>query len=360
MKYELITVRLDQLLPNPFRGYATSKLSSEKVATLRRSIRETGGLWPNIVARPVDRRRVRFEVCHGHHRLAAARKELGQAGRVQVSVAKIDDGLMIKMLIEENEPKFSGSTLNLLEHVTIVVKAFAHGDIKLKKLFSKQQAAHPNWRVAPGFQKVGSSLSGRGVDYYSAETLKDWLGANWSLKRARILLGFLELEELGWANRDHLVIDDGQVMKCDELEGHVAFLRQSHEKKEAKARAKEYSSERKKGSGKKAAKKAAKKQATKKKKAEQPASKPEIESFASKVITDLERLTMASNKIQVGLAALIHEREYLSMRKRNQLQKQLNRVADHFIELGHRCVAPVSKRDEQGRLGGSGLKLLRG
>lgn len=91
-------IKVSDLKPNPFRNTGKYPIDREKVEDLKASIQETG-FWNNF---PVRERNGKYEIPHGHHRLAGL-QELGIV-EVDLPVWKISDENMIKMMVIENMP----------------------------------------------------------------------------------------------------------------------------------------------------------------------------------------------------------------------------------------------------------------
>ena len=89
-------IQVDQLRPNPYRRMEKYPINREKVESLKISITETD-FWDNILVRRV---KGGFEIAYGHHRLIAL-QELG-IKEVELPVKELDNGLMIKIMANEN------------------------------------------------------------------------------------------------------------------------------------------------------------------------------------------------------------------------------------------------------------------
>ncbi|MBA7667772.1 hypothetical protein ES703_75870 [subsurface metagenome] len=89
-------IKVKDLRPNPFRKIKTYPIDRDKIKALKISINETT-FWDNILAR---KNNGKFEIAYGHHRLIAL-KELG-IKEVDIPVKPLDDGMMIKIMANEN------------------------------------------------------------------------------------------------------------------------------------------------------------------------------------------------------------------------------------------------------------------
>jgi hypothetical protein len=99
MKTRLEVLRLGEVKPNPYRDIENYKLDPDKIASLRASIGNTG-FWPGVLVREANGG---FELLFGHHRIEAARQELGDDYEHQFIVREdVPDHVALKMLADEN------------------------------------------------------------------------------------------------------------------------------------------------------------------------------------------------------------------------------------------------------------------
>lgn len=94
------------------------RFETESVADLERntqkaSIEETS-FWDNLLARPAGKG---YEIAYGHHRLVA----LQEAGikEVDIPVRKIDDGMMIRIMANENRDSYKANRAVTIETVRV-------------------------------------------------------------------------------------------------------------------------------------------------------------------------------------------------------------------------------------------------
>jgi len=111
MTAELSTVKLTTIDPNPFRQLAEYPYNEDKLTALRRSIREVG-LWEGVIGRRAGNR---IQVAFGHHRLEAARQELGDGARVPIIVRDLTDQEMLQFMGRENLEDYNADFLVMLE-----------------------------------------------------------------------------------------------------------------------------------------------------------------------------------------------------------------------------------------------------
>lgn len=99
MKTRMEVLRLGEVKPNPYRDIENYKLDPDKIASLRASIGNTG-FWPGVLVREANGS---FELLFGHHRIEAARLELGDDYEHQFIVREdVPDHVALKMLADEN------------------------------------------------------------------------------------------------------------------------------------------------------------------------------------------------------------------------------------------------------------------
>jgi hypothetical protein len=108
-----IEVGLEQVKPNPYRDLSKYPLDPAKIEGLRASIKNTH-YWENVLARKVGDT---FELAYGHHRIEAARQELGHAAKVWLTVRGMDDATMLKIMASENDEAWAITPSFILETV---------------------------------------------------------------------------------------------------------------------------------------------------------------------------------------------------------------------------------------------------
>lgn len=158
-------IKVAQLEPNPFRRMAEYPVDREKVEALKLSINETS-FWDNLLARKAGNR---FQIAYGHHRLLAL-QELGKT-EVDIPVRDLDDGMMIKIMANENRDSYKTDREVVIETVKIarswlreqMDKGWNTFDASVRGLIKNEHA----FKTARGMG-VGRDL------------LKAFLGGNWS------------------------------------------------------------------------------------------------------------------------------------------------------------------------------------
>lgn len=92
-------IGLSELNPNPFKKFINGgKLDKARIELLKESIKKDG-FWDNVICRKVDGK---YEIAYGHHRLEAAKQELGKDYVVDIPVKSLTDEMMVRILGNEN------------------------------------------------------------------------------------------------------------------------------------------------------------------------------------------------------------------------------------------------------------------
>lgn len=181
------TVRLCDINPNPFRNMDRYPIDREKVEELKESIRTTG-FWDNVVCRRVGGR---VEQAYGHHRLVAAREELGEKAKIEVPIKDLDDTAMLKIMARENSETWKNSPIIDMETLRAVVLAYASGKIELGKV--GKITPKDRIRYAPSFLKNEDRDVPPDPHPYTAEILTPILG--WTIDKTKDVLNQLENDE---------------------------------------------------------------------------------------------------------------------------------------------------------------------
>lgn len=180
-------VYLRDIVPNPFRNLTKYPLDPEKVKRLRGSISRTD-FWDNVVAR--KRADGLYELAYGHHRIAAAREQLGEDAKVNLIVRDIDDQTMLQMMASDNDDISIGTPF-MLEVVEAALKIFG------AEVTGKSIAKHkPYTRGYTG--RVGhTKLSGQKAGAVATKIAK-FLG--WKIYRLQRLMAILNGIKSGAVN----------------------------------------------------------------------------------------------------------------------------------------------------------------
>ena len=106
-------IQVSKLQPNPFRRMDEYPIDREKVESLKSSIKDTS-FWDNILARKSNGH---FQIAYGHHRLVAL-KDL-HVKEVDIPVRDLDDGMMIKIMANENRDTYKANRAVMVETVRV-------------------------------------------------------------------------------------------------------------------------------------------------------------------------------------------------------------------------------------------------
>lgn len=119
-----VQVKLSDIKWSPCRRLDLYPLDKSKIEKLRASIKETG-FWRNVVARKKGRY---YELAYGHHRIEAARQELGKDATIPLNVSPLSDEQMLKYMALDNDDAYKPTTGSILETVS-AVKYFIQNDL---------------------------------------------------------------------------------------------------------------------------------------------------------------------------------------------------------------------------------------
>lgn len=113
-------IRINQLIPNPFRNIKQYPINRDKVKALSRSIDDTG-FWDNILARESPTEKAKYEIAYGHHRWKALHKLYGEDSRkiIDIPIKDLDDEMMLKIMANENATDWSMDTTVIVETVRV-------------------------------------------------------------------------------------------------------------------------------------------------------------------------------------------------------------------------------------------------
>ena len=102
-------VKIQYLLPNPFRNVEEYPINKDKVEQLKISIKETG-FWENILCRKKERYHADnkyYEIAYGHHRLEALRQLYNDDKEIDVVVQDLTDEMMLRIMANENDERYN-------------------------------------------------------------------------------------------------------------------------------------------------------------------------------------------------------------------------------------------------------------
>ena len=189
-------LRFKDVLSNPYRDLKGNPLLEEKLESLVESILLTT-YWDNVVCR--KNKDGKYELAHGHHRVAAAiRAGLTEGDFI---VRDFTDAQMIQSMDLENREVYASRPTSLIESVKAVVHALAEGSIpqfEIPATTPKNEICHaPSFVPGLGIQdsKPYTAVS---IAKFLGRTVASGEGDRVKAQRAIVTaLNALHLKELG-------------------------------------------------------------------------------------------------------------------------------------------------------------------
>lgn len=161
-------INVKNLDPNPFRNVKSYPVNREKIEALKRSITETS-FWDNLLARPHPKKKEKYQLAYGHHRLIAL-KEL-KILEIDIPVRDLDDATMIKVMANENMEDWKTNPGVVVETVS-AAKEFLDAELAKAKSYGTLHKNMKRLVDKHNFDKVRSIGVGE-------KTLLKFLGGNW-------------------------------------------------------------------------------------------------------------------------------------------------------------------------------------
>jgi hypothetical protein len=109
---QIIDAPINAIAINPYRRLHAYPYIESKIDALQRSIADVG-LWPSVIARPLDDRLWKYELAFGHHRMEAARRS--GLSEISLIVEDLTDMQMLQYMGRENLEDYNASFLIQLE-----------------------------------------------------------------------------------------------------------------------------------------------------------------------------------------------------------------------------------------------------
>jgi ParB family chromosome partitioning protein len=109
---EIVEAHIGTIAINPYRRLHAYPYIESKIETLQKSIKDVG-LWPSVIARPLQDKLWKYEQAFGHHRIEAARR-LGIT-TVPLIVEDLTDKQMLQYMGRENLEDYNAVFLIQLE-----------------------------------------------------------------------------------------------------------------------------------------------------------------------------------------------------------------------------------------------------
>jgi len=109
---QIVDAPINTIAINPYRRLHTYPYIESKIDALMRSIADVG-LWPSVIARPLDDRLWKYEIAFGHHRIEAARRS--GLSTISLIVEDLTDTQMLQYMGRENLEDYNAAFLIQLE-----------------------------------------------------------------------------------------------------------------------------------------------------------------------------------------------------------------------------------------------------
>ena len=166
-------IQVSKLQPNPFRRMDEYPIDREKVESLKSSIKDTS-FWDNILARKSNGQ---FQIAYGHHRLVAL-KAL-KVKEVDIPVRDLDDGMMIKIMANENRDTYKANRAVMVETVRVardwlreqMGKGWDNSDKSIRVLFEGKHAYDVAKGMGVGRDLIKKFLNGDWKEWEIQESL---------------------------------------------------------------------------------------------------------------------------------------------------------------------------------------------
>lgn len=171
-----MSIRVVDILSNPFRDLKRNPIPQSKVEILKGSIQQTT-FWDNIVVRPHPEKEGKYQLAYGHSRLEALTQL--SIEKIEIPIRELSDAIMIQMMANENYQQDKMS-LKVLNETVSVAKTFLDGE--LAKYGSWEELTTENKLIRGLFDKPMElrrfqQLKSEGVGH---TTIKKFLGAGWN------------------------------------------------------------------------------------------------------------------------------------------------------------------------------------
>jgi len=200
----LKTVKLSELKPNPYRHFGTYEIQEDKIDSLLESITASGFWGETVIARKAS---TGYELAFGHHRWQAAKEfhkshrrsqakleaaGISPDGEVQISIRKLDNDDMLKMMARENDEVYDSTAQQDIELVKASLEGIVAGEIHIPLNTGDKQSQVSDFIEGNG-QPVDHSFSSVELSQYLGKPARK-VGArirpHWRIQEA---LGSLKL-----------------------------------------------------------------------------------------------------------------------------------------------------------------------
>lgn len=175
------SIKVKDILPNPFRNMDTYPIDRQKVKALKTSISDTD-FWDNLLARPHPTKSKKVQLAFGHHRLIAL-KELG-IKEIEFPVRNLDDATMIKVMANENMEDWK-TNLGVVVETVSAAKDFLDAELSKAKSFKTLNESIKRLVDKHNFDKIKKEGVGQ-------TTILKFLGQNWKQWTIQVALAILK------------------------------------------------------------------------------------------------------------------------------------------------------------------------
>ena len=185
------TVKLRDILPNPFRRMNWYPIDEEKIERLQGSIDSTT-FWDNLVARP-STKKGKYELAYGHHRLIALRGDRTRRiegvydwdHEIRLIVRDLDDPMMIKIMANENREEYDTNASVSEESVCALLEEFGKNPKKFPELGDFSEAPETEAEASKLSDLISAATGSGGNLRVNAAQVADFLG--WAHSTVRFI-----------------------------------------------------------------------------------------------------------------------------------------------------------------------------
>lgn len=160
-------IKVQDILPNPFRRIKQYPFDREKIERLKISINETS-FWDNILVRPHPTKEGKYQLAYGHHRLMALRNL--NVKEIDIPVRDLSDSHMIKIMANENLEWLTSP--KVINETVLAVKTYLDGELAKAESFDALNKSIKGFTDKEHFHQLKKDGVGQ-------TTILKFLGDNW-------------------------------------------------------------------------------------------------------------------------------------------------------------------------------------